>query len=91
MILPINMDDYDSKFIMVFVQVLWPYLLEFLIPLQYTESFGAVCKNLAVLGEKKKEAGDADFLIDYEDEREYNEFINYSHFSKPIHIATHVI
>ena len=85
------MDDNDSKFIMISVQVLWPYLLEFLIPLQYTESFGAVCKNLAVLGERKKEAGDADFLIDYEDEREYNRFINHSHFSKPIHIKTHVI
>lgn len=49
--------------------MLWPYLLEFLIPVTYTESFGVVCKNLAALGEKKKQADDADFLIDYEDER----------------------
>ena len=49
-------------------QVLWPYLLEFIIPVQYTEAFGVVCKSLTVLAERKQERQDADFLIDYEDE-----------------------
>lgn len=57
-----------TYFVFTTKQVLWPYLLEFLIPVQYTEAFGVVCKNLAELGERKKQADDADYLIDYEDE-----------------------
>ncbi|XP_067937977.1 maestro heat-like repeat-containing protein family member 1 [Watersipora subatra] len=49
-------------------QVLWPYLLEFIIPVQYTDAFSVICKSLTVLAERKRERNDADYLIDYEDE-----------------------
>ena len=36
-------------------QVLWPYLLEFVAPVQYTRSLPIVCKSLAQLAEKLRE------------------------------------
>mgnify|MGYP001795915467 CR=1 FL=1 len=50
------------------LQVLWPYLLEFLIPVQYTAAIGTLCKNIAAIGSRKRRANDPDYLIDYEDE-----------------------
>ncbi|PIK38286.1 putative maestro heat-like repeat-containing protein family member 1 [Apostichopus japonicus] len=46
--------------------VLWPFLLEFLGPVKYTEAMGAVCKNAAHIASKKREAQDEDYTIEFE-------------------------
>ncbi|XP_060075327.1 maestro heat-like repeat-containing protein family member 1 isoform X2 [Ylistrum balloti] len=47
-------------------QVLWPYLLELIVPEQYTEAAGVLCKCLAHLSNKKREENADDYEIDYE-------------------------
>ncbi|XP_033117617.1 maestro heat-like repeat-containing protein family member 1 isoform X2 [Anneissia japonica] len=47
--------------------VLWPYLLEFLIPPQYTTALGPICRNLASLAAKKREEQSFDYMIDFEE------------------------
>ncbi|XP_068093944.1 maestro heat-like repeat-containing protein family member 1 isoform X2 [Hyperolius riggenbachi] len=47
------------------VHVLWPYLLEFVVPIQYTNALTPICKSLVHLGQKKLEAGVEKFLLDY--------------------------
>ncbi|XP_046558810.1 LOW QUALITY PROTEIN: maestro heat-like repeat-containing protein family member 1 [Haliotis rubra] len=46
--------------------VLWPYLLELIVPEQYTEAAGALCRSLAYLSTKKREENADDYEIDYE-------------------------
>ncbi|KAL5022847.1 hypothetical protein ScPMuIL_002002 [Solemya velum] len=46
--------------------VLWPYLLELVVPEQYTEACGSVCRNLAHLASKKRENSDEDYDIEYD-------------------------
>ncbi|KAJ1195196.1 hypothetical protein NDU88_004477 [Pleurodeles waltl] len=46
--------------------VLWPYLLEFIIPVQFTNALTPVCKSLTQLAAKKQEAGVETLLINYE-------------------------
>ncbi|XP_071959367.1 maestro heat-like repeat-containing protein family member 1 [Antedon mediterranea] len=46
--------------------VLWPYLLEFLIPVQYTTALGPICRNLASLTAKKREEQSEDYMIDFD-------------------------
>ncbi|XP_059158762.1 maestro heat-like repeat-containing protein family member 1 isoform X2 [Physella acuta] len=46
--------------------VLWPYLLELVVPEQYTASVGTVCRSLAYLAHKKREENAQDFWIDFE-------------------------
>lgn len=46
--------------------MLWPFLLEFLGPVKYTEAMGAVCKNAAHIASKKREAQDEDYTIEFE-------------------------
>lgn len=46
--------------------VLWPFLLEFLGPVQYTEAMGAVCKNAAHIASKKREAQDEEYMIQFD-------------------------
>ncbi|XP_069477987.1 maestro heat-like repeat-containing protein family member 1 isoform X2 [Ambystoma mexicanum] len=46
--------------------VLWPYLLEFVIPAQFTNALTPVCKSLTQLAMKKQEAGVETLLINYE-------------------------
>jgi hypothetical protein len=47
-------------------EVLWPYLLEFLKPLEYTEAFGILTRSIAHIAKKKREDKDEDYLLDYE-------------------------
>lgn len=47
--------------------VLWPFLLEFLVPVQYTLSAGIVCKCVADIALKKKAKDDEDFTINFEE------------------------
>ncbi|KAK6982200.1 maestro heat-like repeat-containing protein family member 1 [Biomphalaria glabrata] len=46
--------------------VLWPYLLELIVPEQYTSAVGPVCKSLAFLAHKKRDESAQDFWIDFE-------------------------
>lgn len=47
--------------------VLWPFLLEFLVPVQFTLSSGIVCKCITDIAIKKKAAEDEDFTINFEE------------------------
>ncbi|XP_051898333.1 maestro heat-like repeat-containing protein family member 1 [Pristis pectinata] len=47
--------------------VLWPLLLEFVIPVRYTNALAAVCSSLAHLGSKKQQAGETEFVLNYEE------------------------
>lgn len=52
-------------------KVLWPYLLEFIVPAEYTEAIGTVCKCLATLGAKLRDADvpeeeDDPYELDYD-------------------------
>ncbi|XP_061166579.1 maestro heat-like repeat-containing protein family member 1 isoform X3 [Saccostrea echinata] len=46
--------------------VLWPFLLEMIVPEQYTEAGCVVCKCLAHLANKKREEKAEDYDLDYE-------------------------
>lgn len=53
--------------VVVFVaQVLWPYLLELVVPEQYTIATGAVCRSLAYLAQKKREENAEDYEINFD-------------------------
>lgn len=66
-----NMSDKTLQLITTTIEhmenVLWPFLLEFLVPVQYTLSTGIVCKCVADIGLKKKEKQDEDFTINFEE------------------------
>jgi hypothetical protein len=51
---------------MLFAQVLWPYLLELVVPEKYTEAAGVVCRCLATIANKKREENAEDYDLDYE-------------------------
>lgn len=46
--------------------VLWPYLLEFIVPKQYTEALSTVCKALGTLAEQLREEDDEIFDLDFD-------------------------
>jgi hypothetical protein len=46
-------------------KVLWPFLFEFLVPAQYTEALPVILRNIALLGNRKREKGDSSFYIDF--------------------------
>ncbi|KFP26405.1 Maestro heat-like repeat-containing protein family member 1, partial [Colius striatus] len=46
--------------------VLWPYLLEFVIPTQFTNALTPLCKSLMYLALKKQEEGANSSLLRYE-------------------------
>ena len=48
-------------------KVLWPYLLEFLVPVQYTLSVGIVCKCVADIAIKKKDREDDDYTLNFDE------------------------
>ncbi|XP_029694251.1 maestro heat-like repeat-containing protein family member 1 isoform X1 [Takifugu rubripes] len=48
--------------------VLWPKLLYYLTPIQYSNATTPLCKSLIVLGNKKKENQDPSFKIDFTQE-----------------------
>ncbi|KAK1173073.1 maestro heat-like repeat-containing protein family member 1 [Acipenser oxyrinchus oxyrinchus] len=45
--------------------ILWPGLLEYMTPVQYTNAMTPLCKSLILLGNKKKLAKDTSFMIDF--------------------------
>lgn len=47
------------------VSVLWPYLLEFLVPVRFTAALTPLCRSLVHLALKRQEAGADDFFIQY--------------------------
>lgn len=47
-------------------QVLWPYLLEFVTPIQFTNALAPLCKSLMYLAMKKQEEGENASLIRYD-------------------------
>ncbi|KFP88923.1 Maestro heat-like repeat-containing protein family member 1, partial [Apaloderma vittatum] len=47
-------------------QVLWPYLLEFVTPIQFTNALTPLCKSLMYLAVKKQEEGESASLIRYD-------------------------
>ncbi|XP_043536063.1 maestro heat-like repeat-containing protein family member 1 [Chiloscyllium plagiosum] len=47
--------------------LLWPLLLEFVIPVRYTNALALVCGSLVYLGKKKQEAGATEFVLNYEE------------------------
>ena len=46
--------------------MLWPYLLECVVPPQYTEAMGSLCRSAAYLANKKRAANADDYELDYE-------------------------
>ncbi|KAL4234897.1 Mroh1p [Mactra antiquata] len=46
--------------------VLWPYLLELVVPEKYTEASGVVCRCLATIAAKKREENAEDYDLDYD-------------------------
>ncbi|XP_032895099.1 maestro heat-like repeat-containing protein family member 1 [Amblyraja radiata] len=46
-------------------EVLWPFLLEFVMPVQYLNALAPVCRSLAYLGTKRQQAGSTEVLLDY--------------------------
>lgn len=45
--------------------VLWPYLLEYLVAEEFTNAMGAVCQNIGYLAAKKREQNTEDFTINF--------------------------
>ncbi|XP_069588269.1 maestro heat-like repeat-containing protein family member 1 isoform X3 [Ranitomeya imitator] len=45
--------------------ILWPHLLEFVVPVQFTNALTPLCKSLVHLGQKKQEEGVEEFLINF--------------------------
>ena len=48
-------------------KVLWPFLLEFLVPVEYTLSSGILCKCITDIATKKRAGKDEDFNLNYEE------------------------
>ena len=57
---------YDTYVHYYYLQVLWPYLLEFLIPEQYTRGFGMLTRCIHHIASKKKTEEAEDYELDYE-------------------------
>ena len=49
-------------------KVLWPYLLETIVPEIYQEAMGPVCKSIAHIAGLKRERDDDDYIIDFDRE-----------------------
>ncbi|KJE96498.1 hypothetical protein CAOG_06818 [Capsaspora owczarzaki ATCC 30864] len=47
-------------------EVLWPFLTEFLVPVQYTDAFAIVCKCLTYLASKKRAENAEDYMINFD-------------------------
>lgn len=49
------------------LQVLWPYLLEFLVPVQYTGATGIVSRCVADIGKRKREEEADDYELNFDE------------------------
>ncbi|KAE8599954.1 hypothetical protein XENTR_v10017409 [Xenopus tropicalis] len=45
--------------------ILWPYLLEFIVPVQFSNALTPICKSLVQLGQKRQAESVETFLINY--------------------------
>ena len=52
---------------MALFQVLWPYLIEFIVPVDYTLAAGIVCRCVATIGAKKREEEAEDYDINFDE------------------------
>ena len=50
----------------LYAQVLWPYLLELVVPEKFTDGAGVLCRCLATIAKKKREENAEDYELDYE-------------------------
>ena len=48
------------------MQVLWPYLLEFIVPEQYTRGFGMLTRCIHHIASKKRAEEAEDYELDFE-------------------------
>jgi hypothetical protein len=46
--------------------VLWPYLFEFLVPIEYTEAIPTLCRCLTFLADKFSEAESDNYDVDFD-------------------------
>ena len=51
-------------------QVLWPFLLEFVKPMEYTEAFGILTRCIAHIGGKKRDSDADDYFINFDEQGE---------------------
>ena len=49
------------------LQVLWPYLLEFVVPVQYTGAVGVVSRCIADIGKGKREEEADDYDLNFDE------------------------
>lgn len=49
------------------LQVLWPYLLEFLVPVQYTGAAGIMSRCVADIGKRKREEEADDYELNFDE------------------------
>lgn len=61
-----NVLNLATTTISAMVPVLWPYLLETIVPSKYTEAVSIVCKCVAAIAEQKREREDPDYMIDFD-------------------------
>lgn len=47
-------------------KVLWPYLLEMIVPILYTDALSVVAKSLAYIAAKKRASEDTEYMIDFD-------------------------
>ena len=72
------------------LKVLWPYLLELLVPEQYTRASGALCKSLAHLALKKREEQADDYDIDFDSQRECSVLYHFSSTTMSVSLSAGV-
>ena len=48
-------------------QVLWPYLLEFIVPVEYTNAMSIVCRCVSAIASKKRSEEDEDYELNFEE------------------------
>ena len=49
------------------LQVLWPYLLEFIVPVQYMKAVGIVSRCIADIAKRKREAEADDYELNFDE------------------------
>ena len=71
-----------SECVNVNLQVLWPYLLEFLVPVQYMRAVSIVSRCIADIAKKKREAEADDYELNFD---ELSECIHCIYLAAMIH------
>ena len=67
--------------------MLWPYLLEFLVPEEYTNAISALCQNLCFLAGKQRERDSENFTIDFVQLGRLKSTSNAQWFSQPRQVS----